>query len=343
MASLREIKDRIGSVKSTLKITSAMKLVASSKLRKAQKAVENLRPYEEELNKILTALVQSSRPATLDGGSTPVTPPGGLSAADLRDSSSAIPSVEDGSGCPGRTVSTLGRVRGRGPLTESVGGMERSGSSAGQADAVRNEIAIVSISSNSSLCGGFNANVIKKTTELVRELEAQGAKVTVYSLGRKIAEAMKKAGYPSEDYSQFISHTSYARAVEIAQDIAKENDNVLLVYNHFVTTAKQVVVVENWISSDSKIGQEVKENEEYIVEPGTQEVLEKLAPQVTMLKFYAAVLDSAAAEHAARTIAMQTASDNAQDLLSELTLEYNKGRQQKITAEILDLIGGISE
>ena len=317
MASLREIKDRIGSVKSTLKITSAMKLVASSKLRKAQKAVENLRPYEEELSKILSELT---------------------GAASVRGTFG-----EDGSGCPGRTVSTLGRVRGRGPLTESVGGMERSGSSAGQADAVRNEIAIVSISSNSSLCGGFNANVIKKTTELVRELEAQGAKVTVYSLGRKIAEAMKKAGYPSEDYSQFISHTSYARAVEIAQDIAKENDNVLLVYNHFVTTAKQVVVVESWISSDSKIGQEVKENEEYIVEPGTQEVLEKLAPQVTMLKFYAAVLDSAAAEHAARTIAMQTASDNAQDLLSELTLEYNKGRQQKITAEILDLIGGISE
>ena len=317
MASLREIKDRIGSVKSTLKITSAMKLVASSKLRKAQKAVENLRPYEEELSKILSELT---------------------GAASVRGTFG-----EDGSGCPGRTVSTLGRVRGRGPLTESVGGMERSGSSAGQADAVRNEIAIVSISSNSSLCGGFNANVIKKTTELVRELEAQGAKVTVYSLGRKIAEAMKKAGHPSEDYSQFISHTSYARAVEIAQDIAKENDNVLLVYNHFVTTAKQVVVVESWISSDSKIGQEVKENEEYIVEPGTQEVLEKLAPQVTMLKFYAAVLDSAAAEHAARTIAMQTASDNAQDLLSELTLEYNKGRQQKITAEILDLIGGISE
>ena len=280
MASLREIKDRIGSVKSTLKITSAMKLVASSKLRKAQKAIENLRPYEEELNKILNELTCQAVPESAEG--TP-------------------------------------------------------------ASAAKSNIAIVSISSNSSLCGGFNANVIKKTTEMVRELETQGAKVTVYSLGRKIAEAMKKAGYPSEDYSQFISHTSYARAVEIAQDIAKENDNVLLVYNHFVTTAKQVVVVENWISSDSKIGQEVKENEEYIVEPGTQEVLEKLVPQVTMLRFYAAVLDSAAAEHAARTIAMQTASDNAQELLSELTLEYNKGRQQKITAEILDLVGGISE
>mgnify|MGYP003295192845 CR=1 FL=1 len=107
MASLREIKDRIGSVKSTLKITSAMKLVASSKLRKAQKAVENLRPYEEELSKILSELT---------------------GAASVRGTFG-----EDGSGCQGRTVSTLGRVRGRGPLTESVGGMERSGSFAGQA------------------------------------------------------------------------------------------------------------------------------------------------------------------------------------------------------------------
>lgn len=325
MASLREIKDRIGSVKSTLKITSAMKLVASSKLRKAQKAVENLRPYEEELSKILTELVHSPQ-----GGSAL---PRGESKESPEFAESQIPSI---SFDPTTDVVPPLPCRGRHAPAEGA-----------SATTTENEtspsIAIVSISSNSSLCGGFNANVIKKTTELVNELEAQGVKVTVYSLGRKIAEAMKKAGYPSEDYSQFIAHASYAGAVEIAQEIARENDDVLLVYNHFVTTAKQTVVVENWISSDSKPASGVKGNEEYIVEPGTEEVLEKLAPQVTMLKFYAAVLDSAAAEHAARTIAMQTASDNAQDLLSELTLEYNKGRQQKITAEILDLIGGISE
>ena len=328
MASLREIKDRIGSVKSTLKITSAMKLVASSKLRKAQKAVENLRPYEEELSKILSELT----------GAASVRGTFGESEVPSDPTTSVVPPLP----CRGRHVpSDASPVAA--PAFEGCELGEPGDVMGVEPPSKGKEIALVAISSNSSLCGGFNANVIKKTTELVRELEAQGVKVTVYSLGRKIAEAMKKAGYPSEDYSQFISHVSYSKAVEIAQDIAKENDNVLLVYNHFVTTAKQVVVVENWISSDSKAGQEVKENEEYIVEPGTQEVLEKLAPQVTMLKFYAAVLDSAAAEHAARTIAMQTASDNAQNLLSELTLEYNKGRQQKITAEILDLIGGISE
>lgn len=313
MASLREIKDRIGSVKSTLKITSAMKLVASSKLRKAQRAIENLRPYEEELSRILSELS------------------GDLSAADLRDSS-AIPSVEDDGACTGRTVSG-------GPLAESEEGMERNGSSA-----VRNAIAIVSISSNSSLCGAFNGNVIKKTLELAKDLEDKGRKVTVYSLGRKMADAMKKAGYPTDDYSQFIAKPTYAAASRIAKGIQDESGDVILVYNHFVTTAKQVVVVENLTSSGSSATfVKDSEDEEYIIEPGRKEVLEKLGPQVLMLRFYAAVLDSAAAEHAARTIAMQTASDNAQDLLSELTLEYNKGRQQKITAEILDLVGGISE
>lgn len=313
MASLREIKDRIGSVKSTLKITSAMKLVASSKLRKAQRAIENLRPYEEELSKILSELS------------------GDLSAAGLRDSS-AIPSVEDDGACTGRTVSG-------GPLAESEEGMERNGSSA-----VRNAVAIVSISSNSSLCGAFNGNVIKKTLELAKDLEDKGSKVTVYSLGRKMADAMKKAGYPTDDYSQFITKPTYAAASRIAKGIQDEFGDVILVYNHFVTTAKQVVVVENLTSSGSSATfVKDSEDEEYIIEPGRKEVLEKLGPQVLMLRFYAAVLDSAAAEHAARTIAMQTASDNAQDLLSELTLEYNKGRQQKITAEILDLVGGISE
>ena len=205
-------------------------------------------------------------------------------------------------------------------------------------------VAIVTVSSNSSLCGAFNANVIKKTAEVVKALEEQGREVTVYSLGRRVADAMRKAGYPTEDYSQFISRPSYARAAEIAKEIVDRFDEVYLIYNHFVTTAKQEVVVEAWISGERDFGVvEDSDDDRFIVEPGRKEVLETLMPQVTILKFYAAVLDSAAAEHAARTIAMQTASDNAQELLSDLTLEYNKGRQQKITAEILDLVGGISE
>lgn len=278
MSSLREIKDRIGSVRSTLKITSAMKLVASAKLRKAQKAIEGLRPYETALGEILAA------------------------ARKAASGSYAMP--------------------------------------AGNPSA---KVAVVALSSNSSLCGGFNANVIKKVSEVLREYP--GAEV--HSVGRKMADAMRKAGYPSpEDHTDLMAHPSYEKASALAQSLADrfaagELSKVVLVYNHFVSTAKQVAVVETYLPfAFEKEVAEGAVSEDYIIEPSGEEVLRTLVPQVLMLKFYASILDSAAAEQAARTIAMQTASDNAEELLGELTLEYNKGRQQKITAEILDLLGG---
>ena len=298
MSSLREIKDRIGSVKSTLKITSAMKLVASSKLRKAQRAIENLRPYERELDSILAALKS-------DGASAPADLLGVI--ADAHESS-------DG-------------------------------------DVPEQHTAIVLISSNSSLCGGFNSNVIRKAAEVLKE---EGP-VKVFALGRKAADAMKKAGFVQDaDYSDLIAHPSYEKASALAGSISKryldgEFSKVVLVYNHFVSTSKQVAVSEEYLpfvsspAGNGNCGGQEEDVSDFIVEPSAGEVVRTLMPQVLMLKFYAAVLDSAAAEHAARTIAMQTATDNAEELLSDLTLEYNKGRQQKITAEILDLIGGSAE
>ena len=298
MSSLREIKDRIGSVKSTLKITSAMKLVASSKLRKAQRAIENLRPYEQELDSIL---------ATLKSG--------GASVAEdfLREIPGAFEPTD--SGAPARST------------------------------------ALVLISSNSSLCGGFNSNVIRKASEILKDTEEP---VKVFALGRKAADAMKKAGFAQEaDYSDLVAHPSYGKASVFAGSISKryldgEFSKVVLVYNHFESTSKQVPVAEVYLPFvSSPAGNECPGRQEdvsdFIVEPSAEEVVETLMPQVLMLKFYAAVLDSAAAEHAARTIAMQTATDNAEELLGDLTLEYNKGRQQKITAEILDLIGGTAD
>ena len=117
--------------------------------------------------------------------------------------------------------------------------------------------------------------------------------------------------------------------------------SVILVYNHFVSTSRQEVRVEEYLpfANEYETGADDAEGY-YIFEPGAGEIVEELLPKVIRLKLYAAVLDSVAAEHAARTVAMQTATDNAQELLSDLTLEYNKGRQQKITAEILELVGG---
>lgn len=298
MSSLREIKDRIGSVRSTLKITNAMKLVSSAKLRKAQQAIEALRPYEATLSAILAE------------------------------------------------VSTRG-----------VG-------IAGNPAASR--IAVVAVASNSSLCGSFNGNVLRKTLEVLRDgtpLGGSASLADVFPIGRRIADPLRKAGFPAaRDLNELAAHPGYEAASELAQSLtdayaAGVYSKVILIYNHFVTASRQEVVCETylpWNDSPTKRAENVGDpgSEEgvayengdfcgrYIVEPSPSSVAETLLPQVMRLKIYAMLLDSAAAEHAARMIAMQTATDNAQDILDELTLEYNKGRQQQITAEILDIVGG---
>ena len=300
MPTLKEIKGRISSVKNTLKITSAMKLVASAKLRRAQQAIAALRPYEQQLTRIL---------------------------ANLSDGA-----VRDG------TAST------------------ESG------DPVRGGRVIIAMASNSSLCGGFNANVIAK----VRAVRQEGD--TVISIGRKMADAMRKDGFPSpEDFTALAEHPAYTPCADLVSRLLEEAaagrmGEVLLVYNHFVSTAKQTPVVETLIGTEDSgsvaegnyFSQGFAKNQfpsamenvpqkDTIIEPGRKELLEMLWPKTLKLKLYAALLDSAAAEHAARTVAMQTATDNAENLLQELTLQYNKGRQQKITNEILDLAGGQQE
>ena len=293
MPTLKEIKGRIGSVKSTLKITSAMKLVSSAKLHKAQQATEAMRPYEEALLGIL---------------------------ASLRGTAPEAPSAHQ-------------------PV-------EPQASSPSEDSEARRPTAIVAIASNSSLCGGFNSNIIAK----VREVRKPGD--VVYSIGRKMADAMRRDGFATpEDLNALIEHPSYGPAADLVsrlmEDCAKGRlEKVLLVYTHFVSTARQVPVVEVLVSSNPSAHAVILsagEESEILIEPGRKELLEALEPKTIKLKLYAALLDSAAAEHAARTVAMQTATDNAENLLAELTLQYNKGRQQKITSEILDLAGGQME
>ena len=304
MPSLKEIKGRIASVKSTLKITSAMKLVASAKLRKAQQAIEGMRPYERKLQEMLAHLTRHA------GGSGVV-----LSSASLRDPIRAY--------APESTT----------PEPEPE---------------VSKKVAIVAFASNSSLCGAFNANAVRLALETIQSFG--DAQVTVYSVGRKMAEAMKKVGHPSPaDYQHLPDKPSYTEAAVLAEQLMEDFregrvDRVELVYNHFVSSSKQVPVRETFLPMEAVIPSEAKESEtDYILEPSARELLEELLPKSQKLKFYTALLDSNASEHAARTVAMQTATDNGEDLLQELTLQYNKSRQQKITAEILDLAGGSQE
>ena len=294
MPSLKEIKGRIGSVKSTLKITSAMKLVASAKLRKAQLTIEGMRPYERKLQEMMERLVVQA---------------GGAGTSEW----SARPVVQDEEAAP-----------------------------------VRQKVALVAFASNSSLCGAFNANAVRLALDTIRSYG--DADITVYSIGRKMAESMRKAGYASpEDYQKLADKPSYASAAELAESLMEafhegRLDRVDLVYNHFVSSGKQVPMRETLLPMGSVIPSEAKESEtDYILEPSAAELLADLLPKSLRLKFYTALLDSNASEHAARTVAMQTATDNGEDLLQELTLQYNKSRQQKITSEILDLAGGSQE
>ncbi|MBO4475830.1 MAG: ATP synthase F1 subunit gamma [Bacteroidales bacterium] len=311
MSSLREVKDRIASVRSTLKITSAMKLVASSKLLRAQRTIEALRPYSEALGKILSQVQ------------------GGSDALSFRPERSG---VEESPG-PGPAPHIL-----------------------------------LAFAGNASMCGAFNANAIKAALQAAR---ACPGPVEAWAFGRKMAQALSRAGVPVvRDFSPLIGKPDFDAVAAISAELrALYQDGRIsgatLVYNHFVSAGRQQVVTERYLEqrqtqqADNQ-GFEVNAcgekaagtagksltvsnlalTPDYIFEPSRGELLASLLPQVLDLRLYAALLDSVAAEHAARMIAMQTATDNAENLLAELTLEYNKGRQQKITSEILDLVAG---
>lgn len=316
MPSLKEIKNRIESVNSTLKITSAMKMVAAAKLHKAQTAIGNMLPYEDMLHRMLANLIAYKRNSDHKKDLDAMLPRG--EDVDMNDELEAL--------CKQRKV-----VR----------------------------VALVAYSSNSSLCGGFNSSAIKHASSVIDEYLADGVlpeNITVYSIGKKMAEAMKKKDFESpEDYTKLAEKPDYETAANLAAELVAgymtgRFDKVEFLYNHYKSTSSQPSVRETYlpltIMPIVEHREEAQQSDErgwqfdYIVEPSLDSVLEDLLPKVLFMKMYTVQLDTNAAEHAARTVAMQTATDNGNDILQELTLEYNKGRQQKITSELLDIVGG---
>lgn len=318
MPSLKEIKTRIASVNSTRKITSAMKMVASSKLHHAQVMIENMLPYETLLEHILKTFLASEVDA------------------------SSVFSVE-------RKVK---------------------------------RVALVVYSSNSSLCGGFNANVIKLMQQVVDEYKHLGdGSVIVYPIGRKVAEKASKMGLRTEgEFSNLADKPNVKDCIALSKELGKrfvdgDIDKVELIYHHFKSAGSQILTRKTYLpidlsselnrdherdltsnmatreaqeylkkkgkSSSTRSAEEAKPlNDNFIVEPDMDTVLELLIPKFAHLMLYTALLDSNASEYAARMVAMQTATDNADELLRELNLQYNKSRQQAITNELLDIVGG---
>ncbi len=236
------------------------------------------------------------------------------------------------------------------------------------------KVAIIAYASNSSLCGSFNTVALKSAEAVIKEYTDNGLHpedITVFSIGKKMADAMRRKGYISpDDYTHLSDKPSYEEASALASVLVHgfmvgKYDRVELVYNHFRSNSSQPSVRECYLplsvdsmSSASGVLSGSAESSssgvshtgnglgranllsDYIVDPGVDAVIEELLPKVLMLKMYAVQLDTNAAEHAARTVAMQTATDNGNELLQDLTLEYNKDRQQKITSDILDIVSG---
>ena len=292
MASLKEVKNRISSVKSTRQITSAMKMVASAKLHKAQGRIENMLPYQRKLNEILTNFLSTD--ATIESPYTDERP--------------------------------VGRV------------------------------AIVAFSSNSSLCGAFNSNVAKMLERTLEEYQSLGREnIQIYPVGKKVEEAVKKLGFvPQGSYQEMADKPSYMQAYELAGTLMKEFlegrvDKVELIYHHFKSTGSQILTRDEYLPINlDKVAEEATEstagkssfNNDYIVEPSAARLITELLPKVLSKKIYTVLLDSNTSEHAARMLAMQAATDNANELIQDLTKQYNKSRQQAITNELLDIIGG---
>lgn len=295
-----------------------MKMVASSKLHHAQQLIENMLPYENMLEHILKAFLVS------------------------------MPEAHS-------------------PLNVEHKQLKR--------------VALVAFSSNSSLCGGFNANVTKLLQQAVAHYREQGVTdIVVYPIGRKITEQATKMGLQiGGNFNLLAEKPNAHQCADIAtklseQYAAGELDRVELIYHHFksagsqiltrrtflpidlstelgrfsdrdlssdVVTAKAQEYLKKKAAKEEKTKDEAKPlNDNFLVEPDMETILTTLIPKELNLMMYTALLDSNASEHAARMVAMQTATDNADELLRGLNLQYNKSRQQAITNELLDIMGG---
>ena len=220
-------------------------------------------------------------------------------------------------------------------------------------------VAIVAFSSNTSLCGAFNANVIKMLLQTVGEFRTLGQdNILIFPVGKKVDEAAKRLGFQPQETSATLSDKpSYQEASELAHRLMKmyiagEIDRVELIYHHFKSMGVQILLRETYLPIDLThlVDGEEKEKEEevqggeiandYIIEPSAEELIANLIPTVLSQKLFTAAVDSNASEHAARTLAMQVATDNANEQIQDLTKQYNKSRQQAITNELLDIVGG---
>lgn len=286
MPSLKEVRTRIDSVKSTQQITSAMKMVSASKLRRAQNAILKMRPYASKLNEILQNLSTS------------------IETSD-----------------------------------ENIYSQIRS----------EEKILFLSITSNRGLCGAFNANVIKETNRIIEERynrQNDKGNVFVYAFGKKAVDFYTSKGYNVAGTNiEIFDDLNFENVTPIAEQLmldfaSKKFDKIEIVYNQFKNAATQELISEQYLPIQPKEEEVASLAADYIFEPNKEDIVREMIPKSLKIQLYKAILDSFASEHGARMTAMHKATDNAEELLKDLKLKYNKARQASITNEILEIVSG---
>ena len=309
MGFLNEIRSRINSVQSTRQITSAMKMIASSKHHKAQDAIERFLEYQNELLRVYGDFMEYKARERIN--------------VDV----------------PYHNIKE------------------------------EKKIAIVAVTSNMSMCGAFNENVVKKLTNVVEEYQSKHIeKITIFPIGTYISKRVRNISgievYES-NLDDMIKNVQFDAALQLTEMLINRYgdgryDKIELIYNHGKSRSTQLVLRETFLpfsfamvdtletlsaTEEVNVGDEKKHDEKvyynnFLLEPGPQKIIDELVPKLVKMKMYTMLLDSAAAEQSARMIAMQIATDNADNLLQELKMQYNKQRQQAITNELLDIVGG---
>jgi F-type H+-transporting ATPase subunit gamma len=280
MANLKELRNRIASVSSTMQITSAMKMVSAAKLKRSQDAIVQMRPYAEKL----TALMGNVS-ATLDASENPYA-------------------------------------------------LERP---------VQN-VLLIPMTANRGLCGAFNSSVLKRVKVVSDRYEAEGAKVSVFAVGKKSRDLLKKTMNVVGEELEVVNQVHFEGAQRVAEAAMEgftsgQYDKVVLIYNQFKNAAVQVLQEEQLLPI-SAASTESAAVGDYLYEPNKVQLLEELIPTSIKSQVFKALLDSQASEHGARMTSMHKATDNATSMRDGLKLQYNKARQAAITNEILEIVGG---
>ena len=280
MANLKEIRNRIASVSSTMQITSAMKMVSAAKLKKAQDAITAMRPYANKLTELLQALS-----ASMDADS-------GSKFADNR---------------------------------------------------LVDKVLVVAITSNRGLCGAFNTNILKQSTNLAETVYAD-KQVDFVAVGKKANDYLEKRYTVVANHSAVYDDLTFDNVASIAESLMEQftsgsYDKIEIIYNKFKNAATQIVMTEQFLPIVPVSGDE-NVSTDYSFEPSKLEIIEQLIPKSLKTQLYKGIRDSFASEHGARMTAMHKATDNATELRDQLKLTYNKARQAAITNEILEIVGG---